>query len=179
MNAKIRDLKVVSVISSIAFFFGCQAVFGQLTGIEIENKVPQKAPLKIEFKNQDSLDWVHNLEVKVTNTGEKPIYCLFLILTIKDLTAEDGAPWGFSLFFGDDDFYSNTRVANQNDLSVLPHETYVFKVGASAANAWKNNVDKGLFPSKVNASLDLGWLSFGDFTGYNKRGILVKKKPKK
>ena len=56
----------------LVIIFSSNNSFGQL--LEIENKIPKNVPIKIEFEHQDSEDWARDLEIKVTNTGKKPIY---------------------------------------------------------------------------------------------------------
>src|SRR5258708_1238763 len=52
----------------------------------IENTIPKDVPIKIKikkekeqsFKDLNNEEWVREFELEVTNTGDKPIYFLFL-----------------------------------------------------------------------------------------------------
>ena len=63
---------------------------------QIETRIPKNVPIKVEFKNYESTNWVHNLEIIVTNSGKKPIHFLFLSLTL-DVKSENGNVRGFAL----------------------------------------------------------------------------------
>src|SRR5688572_29090390 len=43
---------------------------------KLYNGVPTKLPLEFEVRNVTSDRWVHDLEIEITNTSDKPIYYL-------------------------------------------------------------------------------------------------------
>ena len=160
---KHKNLKLVSIaIFSLLFIFSAgQNIFGQLT--KVENKVPKKVPIKIEVKNYDSEDWVKDLEIKVTNTGDKPIYFLHLNL-IFDIK-KDGFPIAIPFTYGNTDLSSIDELARGTDTSILPNKSYIFKNKKSDVDAWTSARLQGDFVEPQTAEIRLGWLSFGDGAG--------------
>jgi hypothetical protein len=151
---------------------------GQLA--RIDNKIPKSVPLEVEFKNYDKKDWWRDLEVKVTNTGKKPIYYLWLILWL-DATDQNGKQRAISFKFGDvGKFYStsNEEVAKADDPAILPGETYVFTADSSAVKFWNLLQRRGAFAEPQKGVLDHGFTSFGDGTGLLAGGTLFSQKKK-
>lgn len=142
---------------------------------EMENKVPENIPLKIETKNSDSPKWVYDMEIEVTNTGKKPIYFLFLSLTF-DLKDERGVVFGFPLIFGNNELYSTEGLSSIGDAAIQPGEKYTFKIKKSSADAWMKRKLRTNSAEPQKAFLKLGWLSFGDGTGFKGGGSMYKKK---
>ena len=46
---------------------------------------PTHLPLRIQVKNENSTRWVHDLEIEVTNTSNRPIYFLSFSLIVQGL----------------------------------------------------------------------------------------------
>ena len=155
--------------------------YGQPT--EIEVRIPKKVPLKIELKNHDSENWVHDLEIVVTNTSTKPIYFIFLCLVL-DVKAQDGNNYGFPFFFGNGDLYGKVDMeAKPNDASIAPGEVYTFRIEEKLGDAWDyRKTDPLTAPFYVEprkGELELGWLSYGDGSGFQGGGSPFKKKGKR
>lgn len=139
--------------------------FSASAQLAIENKFPKAAPLKVEFKNDASPDWAHELEIIVTNTGKKPIYYLYILLYL-DVKDETGITRGFTFDFGNGKtLYSTEGVAAEGDPSLLPNESYTFKIDDNTAKAWDLSKRRTTFVEPRSAELSLGWLNFGDGTG--------------
>ena len=151
-----------------------QNTFGQL--LEIENKTPKNVAIEVEFENQDSTDWAKDLKVKVTNVGKKPIYFLLFTLTIKNEKI-DGIPVGYALKYGADHLYSRGEsLAQDEDISILPNESYTFKIENNLAEARKRKRNQDGFTADVqSAILNFWWLNFGDGTGIMAGGTTFKK----
>lgn len=172
---KMRDAKSILGVSFllVIVFFANSYVFGQLT--EIENRIPKNVPVKVEIKNQDSENWVHDLEILVTNTGKKPIYFLSLFL-ILDIKADNGDQYGFHLYYGNKELVSTEKLAEEGNSSIFPNETYTFKVRKDSADALIYRKSLGNFTEPRTANIKLSWLSFGDGTGIKSGGTPYKKK---
>src|SRR5438270_10781773 len=67
---------------------------------ELEDKIPTHIPLKIKIKNYQGEHFLRDLEIEVTNTGDKPIYYLLLLLDLPEIVAPNGATVGYSLAYG-------------------------------------------------------------------------------
>lgn len=145
--------------------------FGQLT--EIKNKLPKNVPLKVEFKNYDKENWWHDLEIKVTNTGNKPIYYLSMYLWLDSTYPENVGPgsgkqMAISFDFGDlRRFFSSTNgeVAALDDPAIRPGESYTFKVDDGTVKGWDLLKNQLRFSEPESAELTHGWTNFGDDTG--------------
>ena len=53
---------------------------------EVVDRIPKHLPIKVKVKKPEKLkdakndDWLDDMELEVTNTGTKPIYCLSISL---------------------------------------------------------------------------------------------------
>jgi len=165
---------VLNILFLLVIIFSANKyAFGQLT--EIENRIPKNAPIKLEIKNQDSEDWVSDLEFVVTNTGKKPIYFLgfSLLLDVKD---DDGRTRGFYFDYGNKNLVSTESLAAGGDLPILPNRTYTFKIKKDSARGWNLHENSEDFVAPRTAYIKLSWLSFGDGTGIKPGGTPYKKK---
>ncbi|MGB7209517.1 MAG: hypothetical protein WBD27_12710 [Pyrinomonadaceae bacterium] len=145
-------------------------VLGQLT--EIKYTFPKSVPLEVKFKHYDKENWWHDLEIKVTNTGKKPIYFLDLGLWF-DITNEKGNPYGITIGFGDvRRFFSTTNgeIAKEGDPAILPKESYTFRIGDNYVRGWDLRKKLGTFVEPRTAKLEHGFTNFGDGTGLEPGG---------
>lgn len=165
-----------SFVLLIALFV-LSALVAQAQLDQIENRIPKNIPLKVEFKNFKSETWVHDLEIIATNTGNKPIHFLFLSLTL-DIKAEDGNVRGFALIFGNGDLYSTEAEAKASDPAIAPNASYTFKIKENSALGWDLEQAKENFVEPQKGFLGMGWISFGDGSGFRGGGSSFKKKTK-
>ena len=158
----------------LVIIFSSNNSFGQL--LEIENKIPKNVPIKVEFEHQDSEDWARDLEIKVTNTGKKPIYFLLFSLRMKEEKI-DGYPVGYSLKYGADHLYSSGEsLAQDEDISILPNESYTFKIEKKLAEVRREvRETSGLTVDVQKATFNFWLLNFGDGTGIMAGGTTFKK----
>lgn len=152
------------------------SAFAQLT--EIENKLPKSIPLEVEFKNFDKENWWHDLEIKVTNTGKKPIYYLSLYLWL-DVVNSEGKRRAAALTFGDTKRWfssSNGEVAISSDSAIFPNKSHTFKIGENYTKGWDLSKQLGSFVEPSRAELEHGYTNFGDETGILPGGTPWRKK---
>jgi hypothetical protein len=72
-----------------------------------ENKIPAHIPIKIKikkekeesFKDLNNEKWLREFELEVTNTGDKPIYFLYIIMGT-GVKVEDGLEMVYPLPYG-------------------------------------------------------------------------------
>lgn len=170
-----KSLFGVILLSIISL--GDNSVFGQ--GIQVENTLPKSVPLKVEFKGFDKEKWWYDLEIKVTNTGKKPIYYLNMWLML-DVT-EGGKPLGVSVQqFGDGErFYAppDRALTKESDPAIIPGESYTLRLEEYQVKAWDLGYrTKVNFYAPTKGELRLAWLSFGDDTGIEGGGTTLRKK---
>ena len=71
-----------------------------------ENTVPVHVPIKVKLKNVKSFkdlknkNWARELEIKVKNTGSKPIYFMYAVVSLPDFVLDNGYPVGFQVKYG-------------------------------------------------------------------------------
>jgi hypothetical protein len=139
-----------------------------------ENRVPKHLPIKVKVKNHNNEKWYEDVEVEVTNTGDKPIYYLMIVLFFGDVTMESGIGIGFPLRYGRSELSRIENGVTPEDVPIQPGETYVFKSIYGLAKGWegyrvKHNMRQ---PKKIGIRFEI--LNFGNKTGFVTRsGIFV------
>lgn len=137
-----------------------------------ENKIRKEGPIRLKikkakeqsFKNLQNEKWVREFELELTNTGDKPIYYVFLDL-ITDVKM-GGRPLVFSLHYGRAELGDLVSKARPDDVPIKPNETYTFKLHPGQIPAWEESVAEGRHPQATKLHVALQGLSFGDGTGY-------------
>jgi hypothetical protein len=132
-----------------------------------ENRVPKHLPIKVKVKNHNNEKWYRDVEVEVTNTGDKPIYYLMLVLFFGDVTMESGVGIGFPLRYGRPELSRiGENRATPEDVPIQPGETYVFKPHEGLAKGWEGFRAKRNMrhPKKIGIRFEM--LSFGNNTGF-------------
>jgi hypothetical protein len=135
-----------------------------------ENAVPKDLPFKIKIKKEKEESykdlknekWLSEFELELTNTGDKPIYFLYLTL-ISDVRV-GGQRLVFPQVYGRAALGDIVTKAAPNDIPIQPGETYVFKMGEMPA--WEKGVWEHRFPQATRLRAELQSLSFGDGTGF-------------
>lgn len=165
-------VRITSLVAVLVFIF-VQFAHGQLK--EIKNEIKKNVPLEIEFKNHDTKEWVRDLEIKVRNTGQKPIHYLWLILYL-DTKDPKGNFKAYSFKFGRSSLYSTEAVAKDGDPAIFPGESHIFKVETSSVKAWNILKTREDYDHARKGALSLGFLNFGDGTGIGGGSKPFKKK---
>jgi len=138
----------------------------------IEDQIPARVPIKVELEKHDVEPLLRNLEVKVTNTSEKPIYYLLLHIVLPDVISPRGYPIGFPLEYGRTELVNFNEPLTEQDLPIPPGGTWVFKVPENNLSAFEKMVSRNHISQapirKVQLAFEL--LNFGDKTGFSGRG---------
>lgn len=139
----------------------------------IENTLPKDVPIKVKikkekeksFKDLKNEKWAREFELELTNTGDKPIYYLD-ILMVTDVKAVDGHRIVFPLQYGRAELGDIISKPRPDDVPIKPGETYILKIHAGQVPAWEQIqlTENRSQPKKMHLELQL--LSFGDGTGY-------------
>ncbi len=159
------------LLSCIAFY--CSAS-GQLA--RTSNTLTKEVPINIDIKKSDSKDWLHDLELVVTNNGEKPIYYVYIVLIFDGLRSQSGDPMGVGLTFGSPRMYSTVNTPEKDDPFIKPHDKITLQIPAGTADAWAGSLAQGKYPTPLSVTADLGWISFGDSTGFTAGNVKYEKK---
>ncbi len=139
---------------------------------EIEEKIPTHLPIKVKIKKPEKVkdlkneDWLSDLEVEVINTGTKPIYYLYINLSLPDVVDDDGINYGFILRYGRVELVDLTERLLPDDVPILPKESAVLKVAPIWVEGWKASRREGRRSNPKKFVLRFQLLNFGDGTGF-------------
>jgi hypothetical protein len=154
---------------------------------ELEDKVPKHLPIRVkikkekekEFKDLKNEKWMRDLEVEVTNIGDKPIYFLDFHVSMPDIQAPNGTNMAFRLRYGNYELGNFDNRAGPDDIPIKPGETCILKAYDSNVRGWdlfRRNHNK---PQPKKLILRFQVLSFGDGTGFESTvGLPIPEPPK-
>ena len=155
---------------------------------ELDDRVPSHLPIKIGIKKEKASafsdlkneHWQQDFELEVKNIGNKPIYCLSLVVLFTDVTMPDGKPYGVGLRYGRIEFESQPgTIPVAEDKPINPGETFTFKIPDLKIQGWEawSQQEHLAQPKQIQILFD--FLSFGDDTGFESPGgkELERKKP--
>ncbi len=143
---------------------------------DLEDKIPKHLPIKVKikkekekaFKDLNNEKWARDLELEVTNTGDKAIYFLALQLILPEIKSPDGYPMGFSLRYGRIELINLAAQILTQDIPILPGQSHVFKLSEKKARAWEVFASEMKLPKTEPKKVQLQFyvLNFGDGTGF-------------
>lgn len=140
---------------------------------EVEDRIPKHLPIKVKVKNEAKVkdlkneEWLRDLEIEVTNTGQKPIYFLRLGVVFVDVKKDSGDEIGYSLVYGRGDLIDIGNQVGPEDTPIPPGGTYAFKLNESYVKGWnwyRTKVEKKPHPKKLAVMFSA--INFGDGTGF-------------
>lgn len=174
-NALAKTLAAALVLSVVGFL----AIASRLTSSSaafqeriFENKIPAHIPIKIKvrkekeesFKDLKNEKWLRQFELEVTNTGDRPIYFLYIMLGTNVKDREDGLELMYPLSYGRVELGSIVTKATSNDIPIKPRETITLKMGE--VPLFEKGVREKRWPQSTKFTAEIQVLSFGDGTGY-------------
>jgi len=137
-----------------------------------ENKVPAHIPIKIKirkekeesFKDLKNERWLREFELEVTNTGDRPIYYLEIVMGTEVMP--DGLPEiVIPMHYGRAELGDIVTKATSDDVPIKPGETVILTAGGMATNWEKARREYG-WPDASKFRAEFQILSYGDGTGY-------------
>jgi hypothetical protein len=146
---------------------------------DLEDAIPKHLPIKVRikeekekaFKDLKNQRWARDMEIEVTNTGNKPIYYFRLSMQFPDVKSDAGYPFAFIFEYGRPALMDmKTGRAQPEDLPIAPGHKVSFILEQKFVDGWEdfetshNRTD----PEKVR--LLFHTLSFGDGTGFTTTG---------
>lgn len=137
-----------------------------------ENKIPPHIPIKIKirrekeksFKDIKNEKWLREFELELTNTGDKPIYFLYITMDTHVKFDGSGPEIVFPLTYGRAELGDILTKATRDDVPIKPGETIILTAGE--ATAWEKGVREKRWPEATKFQAEIQVLSFGDGTGY-------------
>ena len=163
---------VVSVVGALLIGSRLTPSSAALQERAFENKIPAHIPIKIKikkekeesFKDLKNEKWLRELELEVTNTGDKPIYFLYIMLSPNVKDKEDGVELMYPLTYGRAELGDIVTKASNDDIPIKPGETQILKLGE--VPVWEQGVREKRWPQSTKFTAEIQSLSFGDGTGY-------------
>jgi hypothetical protein len=108
--------------------------------------------------------WPHDFELEITNTGDKPIYFVKMLL-LTGVVGLEGVERAFSVSYGSIKLGPVDYQARPEDVPLQPGETYVFMISESSLEGWEHFRERENRPDAKRLVLVFQLLSFGDGTG--------------
>jgi len=145
INSLVRFLAVTLIVSVVSLVQLSRPTSSNAVVQEriMESGVREHVPIKFKikkekeqsFKDLKNAKWVSDFELEVTNTGDKPIYYLYLDL-ITDVKSGT-SPLVFALQYGKAELGDLTSKAQSDDRPILPKESCMLKFHPGQIPAWE------------------------------------------
>jgi hypothetical protein len=137
----------------------------------LENKIPPHIPIRIKikkekeqsFKDLKNEKWLREFELEITNTGDKPIYFLYLTMGT-NVKVDNGLEMVYPLTYGRGELGDIVTRATSDDVPIKPGETINLNIGE--VPYWEKGVREKRWPESTKFTAEIQVLSFGDGTGY-------------
>jgi hypothetical protein len=184
-KTSIMRAKTFLLLVTVAVFLMQAPVTSSFAGMQeervFENTLPKEVPLKVKikkekeqsFKDLKNEKWVRELELELTNTGDKPIYFLDMFLRTNvapgiEVMLEDGVRegrLGLTIEYGRAELGDIISKPGPDDVPIKPGETYIFTIHPGEVGGWEIGIRDGAHPQPTRVQLVFQSLSFGDGTG--------------
>ncbi|MDT7807915.1 MAG: hypothetical protein QOJ70_1728 [Acidobacteriota bacterium] len=151
---------------------------------EVVDTVPAHVPIKVKVKNEQGLKdvgnkhWARDFEIEVKNTGDKPIYYLYMAVVLRDVTI-GGYPYAFSIDHGRRKLGLPETPIEPDDVPILPGESVTLKIPEDQVKGYEEgqNWDVGSNPKRVEIWMQT--VKFGDGSYFlGTKGTFMKARPK-
>jgi hypothetical protein len=155
----------VGLVSSTA-----QSTPEQAEERKFENTIPEHVPVKVKVKNEQSFKnlknkhWARELEIEVKNTGNKPIYFMYMLIIMPNMIVNDN-PSGFQVTYGRKELVRLTTPLDSDDVPIRPGETVTLKISQSQVQGFEKLRDEEKRADAKKVEFDLQLINFGDGTG--------------
>jgi hypothetical protein len=138
--------------------------FEDLSSERLPIKIKIKAEKEKAFRDLKNKKWARDLEVEVKNTGSKPIYYLFISITMRDFLVQ-GYPLRVGVMYGRPELVYLTTALEADDVPIQPGESVTLKVPENMVKSFEKLRDEEQRddPKKVRFNPQL--INFGDGTG--------------
>jgi hypothetical protein len=140
---------------------------------QVENMIPKHVPIDVKitkekekaWKDLKNENWAKDFELEITNTGDKPIYELELLLWF-DVPNESQDELIAPIIYHNPGISHARSIATPDDIPIKPGESKKFTIHRGNLAAWDKlgREQHWRLPSKVKIEFQL--VSFGDGTGF-------------
>jgi hypothetical protein len=183
-----------SLIALFVLTSSLAAAYGLASGVaqspakeerEVEDRVPKHLPIKVKVKNEAKLKdlknkkWASELEIEVKNTGDKPIYYVYVVIVMRDLLS-DGYPLSMRTAYGRKELALPETAAEPGDTPILPGESITLRLPEWQVGAYERSQGEKGRPDPKKLDIEVLMVNFGDGTSFVGRdGVLTHSTPKK
>jgi hypothetical protein len=151
----------------------------------VEDRVAKHLPVKVKVKNEQSLKdlknkkWARELEIEIKNTGDKPIYYVYVVIVMRDVLVE-GYPLSMRTAYGRKELGLPDTTAEPGDVPIQPGETIALKLPEDQVSAYEQSRDEKARPDPKKLDIEILMVNFGDGTSFvGREGMLIHATPKK
>ncbi len=170
-----KSLLTALVLSVVGFLMIASRLSPSTAALQeriFENKIPAHIPIKIKikkeketsFKDLNNEKWLREFELEVTNTGDKSIYYLEIVMDTGVKFDGSGPEIVFPLTYGRPELGDIVTKATRDDVPIKPGETIILTT--RQATAWEMGIRDKRWPEATKFKAEIQVLSFGDGTGY-------------
>lgn len=141
---------------------------------EFKNTIPEHVPIRVKVKNEQSFkdmknkNWARELEIEVKNTGSKPIYYLYVIITLPDVLV-DGHQLTMRTRYGRKELTFLETPLEARDVPIRPGESVTLKIPESRVRTHETLRDEGKRADPKKVEFEMQRINFGDGTGLRGR----------
>jgi hypothetical protein len=171
-----KSWTVLVLFVALLFFMKMMSLAGVAQSEErvLKAYIPEHLPIKVKipesqlqgFKRFDNERWLRDFELEVTNTGDKPIYYLYLLVRLPETKSSLGTTLVYPLRYGRSELSDIEFKAEPQDVPIKPGESHVLRIHRGQVMAWEKSVREKNRAQPSVVELVFQKLSFGDQTGY-------------
>lgn len=141
---------------------------------EMEITIPKHLPIKVgmkeekekAFKDLKNEKGLRDFQLEITNIGDKPIYFLAILLEMPELVSESGRQLAYPLIYGRKELADLTSQVHDEDLPLMPGESYTFKIQEKWAKGMQQMRARINKPDPTRVQVRFQLINFGDGTGF-------------
>src|ERR1043165_508315 len=132
---------------------------------QLENTIPKHVPISVKitkekekaWKDLKNENWARDFELEITNTGNKPIYALELLLWF-DVPNEYQDEFVTDITYNTPSMKNSRSIATAEDVPIKPGESKTFTIQQGHVLSWeKGHREKGYrLPTNVKIEFQIG-----------------------
>src|ERR1041385_4807849 len=111
---------------------------------QVENKIPKHVPIEVKltkekeknWKDLKNENWARDFELEITNTGDKPIYALDLVLWF-DVPNEYQDELVTNITYHTPSIKNDRSIAAAEDIPIKPGESKTFTIRPNSYLSWE------------------------------------------
>lgn len=137
---------------------------------KFENTVPEHVPIKVRLRSEKSFkdlknkDWARELEIEVKNTGSKPIYYVYVVLTMPEIKVQ-GHELSMRTKYGRKELALPETSIEPSDVPIPPGGVITLRLPEDQVRGYEKARDNdGMYHDPKRVLLEVLIIKFGDGT---------------